>query len=246
MLIIPAIDLRGGRLVRLVQGRPEAETVYADDPVAVARAFAAAGARRIHVVDLDGAFAGSPRNLAVAEAIVRAVDVPIQWGGGIRDLNVVEEVLARGVDRVILGTAAVERPEMVAEAVSRFPGRVMVGIDARDGRVAVRGWLEGTEQDAAELAREMGRRGVEEIIFTDIARDGTLSGPNLAALARVARAGPKVIASGGVGSLEDVRSIVSMNDPNVTGVIVGKALYTGAVDLREALAIASGDGRDAR
>ena len=236
-LIIPAIDLRGGRCVRLVQGDPSRETVYSDDPVAVARAFAAAGARRLHVVDLDGAFAGLPRNLAVATAIARAVDIPVELGGGIRSMAAIEQVLAAGIAYAILGTAAIEQPELVEEACRRFPGRVLVGIDARDGRVAVRGWAEGTETDAVELAREMGRRGVSQIIFTDIARDGTLAGPNLAALERVAAAGVPVIASGGVSSLDDLRALAALRDRGVVGAIVGKALYTGAVDLRAALAL---------
>ncbi len=161
-VIIPAIDLRGGRCVRLVQGRADAETVYSDDPVAVARAFAAAGAQRLHVVDLDGAFDGLPRNLDVVTDIVRAIDIPVQLGGGIRDMAAIEEVLGRGVQWVILGTAAVEQPELVEAACRQFPGRILVGIDARDGQAAVRGWVEGSGRDAVELALEMGRRGVRE------------------------------------------------------------------------------------
>jgi len=240
LLIIPAIDLRGGRCVRLVQGDPNRETVYADDPVAVARTFAAAGARRLHVVDLDGAFAGLPSNLSVAAAIAKAVDVPVELGGGIRTMAAIEAVLAAGITYVILGTAAIEQPELVEEACRRFPGRVLVGIDAREGRVAVRGWAEGTDKDAVELAREMRGLGVQQVIFTDIARDGMLSGPNLAALERVAQAGVEVIASGGVSSLADVRAIASMRERGVAGAIIGKALYTGAVDLKEALAVAAG------
>ncbi|HEY8418403.1 MAG TPA: imidazole glycerol phosphate synthase subunit HisF [Limnochordales bacterium] len=246
MLIIPAIDLRGGRCVRLVQGDPSRETVYADDPVAVARRFAAAGARRLHVVDLDGAFEGLPRNLSVALDIARAVDIPVQLGGGIRTMAAIEAVLSAGVAYVILGTAAIEQPELVEEACRRFPGRVLVGIDARDGRVAVRGWAEGTGRDAVELAREMGRRGVRQIIFTDIARDGTLQGPNLDALQRVAAAGPQVIASGGVSSLADLEALAALEERGVVGVIIGKALYTGAIDLAQALAIGEAGSRPAR
>lgn len=243
--VIPAIDVRGGRCVRLVQGRVDAETVYADDPVAVARRFAAAGARRLHVVDLDGAFEGLPKNLDVVTEMVRAVDVPVQLGGGIRDMAAVEEVLRRGVRWVILGTAAVERPELVEEACRKHPGRVLVGIDARDGEVAVRGWVAGSGRDAMELAREMDRLGVEEIIFTDISRDGTLQGPNVEALRRVAAAGPRVIASGGVRSLDDVRALARIE--GVSGVIIGKALYEGAVRLEDALAEGvDGAGRERR
>ncbi|OUM99052.1 MAG: 1-(5-phosphoribosyl)-5-[(5-phosphoribosylamino)methylideneamino]imidazole-4-carboxamide isomerase [Firmicutes bacterium ZCTH02-B6] len=236
-MVIPAIDLRAGRCVRLVQGDPSRETVYSDDPVAVARSFAAAGARRLHVVDLDGAFEGLPRNLSVAMEIARAVDVPIQLGGGIRTMAAIEQVLASGIGYVILGTAAIEQPELVEAACRRFPGRVLVGIDARDGRVAVRGWAEGTGRDAVDLARDMGRLGVAQIIFTDIARDGTLSGPNLAALERVAGSGVPVIASGGVSSLDDLRELAALRDRGVVGAIVGKAIYTGAVDLKAALAV---------
>jgi len=246
MLIIPAIDLRGGRCVRLVQGDPSRETVYDEDPVAVARRFAAAGARRLHLVDLDGAFEGLPKNLSVALEIARAVDIPVQLGGGIRTMDAVEAVLKAGVAYVILGTAAIEQPDLVEEACQRFPGRVLVGIDARDGRVAVRGWAEGTQRDAVDLAREMGRRGVRQIIFTDIARDGTLQGPNLEALARVAAAGPQVIASGGVSSLADLQAIAALEERGVVGVIIGKALYTGAIDLAKALAVGEAAGRQAR
>lgn len=239
-VVIPAIDLRGGRCVRLVQGRADAETVYADDPVEVARRFAAAGVRRLHVVDLDGAFAGLPKNLDIVTRIVQAVDVPVQLGGGVRDLAAVDEVLRRGVRWVILGTAAVEQPELVAEACRRHPGRVLVGIDARDGEVAVRGWMEGSGKDAVELALEMRRLGVEEIIFTDIARDGMLQGPNVEALRRMAGTGLRVIASGGVSSLDDVKTLAGIG--GVSGIIIGKALYAGAVRLEEALAVAEAAG----
>lgn len=233
-VIIPAIDLRGGRCVRLVQGRADAETVYSDDPVAVARAFAAAGAQRLHVVDLDGAFDGLPRNLDVVTDIVRAIDIPVQLGGGIRDMAAIEEVLGRGVQWVILGTAAVEQPELVEAACRQFPGRILVGIDARDGQAAVRGWVEGSGRDAVELALEMGRRGVREIIFTDIARDGTLQGPNVEALQRMTGTGLNIIASGGVSDIDDVKTLCRID--GISGIIIGKAIYTGAIRLEEALA----------
>src|SRR5690606_4588568 len=182
--VIPAIDLRGGRCVRLVQGRADAETVYADDPVAVARSFAEAGARRLHVVDLDGAFEGLPRNLDVVTAIVQAVDIPVQLGGGIRDMAAVDEVLRRGVQWVILGTAAAENPALVEEACRKHPGRILVGIDARDGKAAVRGWVEGTGRDAVELARERGRRGVQWVIL------GTAAAENPALVEEACRKHP--------------------------------------------------------
>jgi len=233
-VVIPAIDLRGGRCVRLVQGRADAETVYSDDPVAVARAFARAGAPRLHVVDLDGAFDGLPRNLDVVTAIVREARIPVQLGGGIRDMDAIDEVLRRGVRWVILGTAAVERPELVEEACRKYPGRILAGIDARDGKAAVHGWVTGTGKDAVELASEMGRRGVREIIFTDIARDGMLQGPNVEALERMAATGLQIIASGGVSRIEDVQVLSRIR--GVAGIIIGKALYTGAVRLEDALA----------
>lgn len=238
MRVIPAIDLRGGRCVRLVQGRLDRETVYGDDPVAVARRWQAAGAEMLHVVDLDGAFGGVPRHLEVIGAIAAATGLPLQVGGGIRDLEAVDRVLGAGARRVILGTAAVEEPALVEEACAHYPGRILVGIDARGGRVAIKGWAEETARPAADLAAEMRERGVEEIIFTDIGRDGTLSGPNLDALREVAAAGVRVIASGGVAALDDVRRLRALAPAGVCGVIVGKALYTGAIDLAEAIAAA--------
>lgn len=242
-VIIPAIDLRGGRCVRLVQGRADAETVYSDDPVAVARQFAEAGAERLHVVDLDGAFDGLPKNLDVVTEIVRAVDMPVQLGGGIRDMAAIDEVLGRGVRWVILGTAAVERPELVEEACRKYPGRILVGIDARDGQAAVHGWVTGTGVDAVELAQDMARRGVREIIFTDIARDGMLQGPNIEALRRLTATGVHIIASGGVSGLEDVRVLSRIE--GISGIIIGKAIYTGAVDVVEALSVVREKSEDA-
>lgn len=241
-VIIPAIDLRGGRCVRLVQGRKDAETVYSDDPVAVARRFARAGAQRLHVVDLDGAFDGLPRNLDVVSAIVEAVDIPVQLGGGIRHMAAIDEVFRRGVHWVILGTAAVEYPDLVDEACRRYPGRILVGIDARDGQAAVHGWVTGTGRDAVALARDMGRRGVREIIFTDIARDGMLQGPNIEALRRMVDTGLQIIASGGVSQLADIEALSRID--GVTGIIIGKAIYTGAVDLGEALAVSGQKSED--
>lgn len=247
VLIIPAIDLKDGRCVRLFQGRMDQATVYSDDPPAMARRWAELGARRLHVVDLDGAIAGRPANLEVIEGIVREVSIPVQVGGGIRSLETIQLLLERGVSRVILGTVAVEEPQLVAQACARWPGRVMVGIDVRDGRVAVRGWVAQTDRSAGQLAREMADLGVEELIVTDISRDGTLTGPNLAMLEEVARAGGvKVIASGGVSSIDDILAVARLEDRGVSGVIVGKALYTGDVDLAEALAalegLKAGDG----
>lgn len=236
MIVIPAIDLKDGRCVRLVQGRKDQVTVYDDDPVAVARRFQGEGAERIHVVDLDGAFEGRPRNWEHLRAIVEAVDVPVQTGGGIRSLEAIEHLLEIGVDRVILGTVALKQPELVKEACRAFgPEKVLVGIDARNGRVAVEGWVEESGVPAARLAEAMLESGVREIVFTDIARDGMLQGPNLESLEEMVATGVKVIASGGVSSIDDLLAIARLAERGVTGAIVGKAIYAGKVDLAEAI-----------
>jgi len=239
--VIPAIDLLEGRCVRLAQGRYEAATVYGDDPAAVAEAFAAHPLRRLHVVDLDGARSGAPANRDAVRAILTAVKgVPVELGGGIRSLGAVEAWIELGVDRAILGTAALRDPALVREAARRFPGHVAVGIDAREGRVAVSGWLETSETDVLTLARRFEDAGVAALIHTDIARDGMQTGPNLEETARLAGAvDVPVIASGGVGSEDDVRAAVALAARGVAGLIVGRALYTGAVDLGRALEIAA-------
>ncbi|PRX35235.1 1-(5-phosphoribosyl)-5-[(5-phosphoribosylamino)methylideneamino] imidazole-4-carboxamide isomerase [Meinhardsimonia xiamenensis] len=235
MILYPAIDLKDGQCVRLLRGEMEAATVFGDDPAAQARAFSEAGCEWLHVVDLNGAFAGHPVNAAAVEAILAAVSIPVQLGGGIRDMATIEGWLERGLARVILGTVAVENPALVREAARAFPGRVAVGIDARQGRVATRGWAEETEVMASDLARSFEDAGVAAIIYTDIERDGAMAGPNVAATAALARAvSIPVIASGGVSSLAD---LIALRDTGViTGAIVGRALYDGAIDLAEALA----------
>lgn len=235
--MIPAIDLLGGRCVRLAQGRYDEATVYGDDPAAVAAGFAAAGAARLHVVDLDGARDGRPGNAGAVRAIVAAAGaVPVQLGGGLRSLRAVEEALALGASRVVLGTAALRDPELVREAARRFPGRIVVGIDARNGRVAVEGWLETSETKAAELAPRFEEAGVAALVHTDIARDGMLTGPNLEATAELARAvSVPVIASGGIASEDDVAAAASWEGGAIAGCIVGRALYTGEVDLARAI-----------
>jgi phosphoribosylformimino-5-aminoimidazole carboxamide ribotide isomerase len=239
--LIPAIDLLGGKCVRLSQGRYDRVTVYQDDPSRVAADFASHPLRRLHVVDLDGARAGRPCNRPAVSAILREVgSIPVELGGGIRTLESVEAWLELGIDRVILGTAALRSPELVREAGARFPGRIGVGIDARDGRVAVEGWLETSEVDAVEVAERFENAGVAAIIHTDIARDGMQSGPNFEATAKLATAVEiPVIASGGVGSEDDVRAAVRHAGQGISGLIVGRALYTGAVDLARALEIAA-------
>jgi phosphoribosylformimino-5-aminoimidazole carboxamide ribotide isomerase len=234
MILYPAIDLKEGQAVRLLRGEMGSAQVFNADPAAQARAFVAAGCRWLHLVDLDGAFAGTAMNGAAVEAILAACPVPVQLGGGIRDMGAVEGWLARGVARVILGTVAVENPALVREAARAFPGQVAVGIDAREGRVATRGWAETTAIGATELARRFEDAGVAAIIHTDIARDGAMQGPNVAATAALARAvAVPVIASGGVASLAD---LIALRDTGViAGAISGRALYDGAIDLAEAL-----------
>lgn len=234
MIVIPAIDLKDGECVRLVQGRADELSVVADDPVETALRWQSAGASLLHVIDLDGAFEGKPRNLPVVAEIVRALSIPVQMGGGMRSLEGLRAVLDVGVQRVILGTVAVEQPSLVRQAVQEFGERVVVGIDAQEGQVAVRGWVEGTELNAVELAERVRDDGIVEIIFTDISRDGTLWGPNLESLARMTGVpGLSVIAAGGVASLADLLAIKAI--PGVKGAIVGKALYSGHVDLSEAI-----------
>jgi phosphoribosylformimino-5-aminoimidazole carboxamide ribotide isomerase len=234
MMVIPAVDLRGGRCVRLTQGRPDAETVFSDDPVATARAWVESGAPRLHVVDLDGAFAGAPTQTALIGEIARSVGVPVEAGGGLRDLDQVEALLRAGVRWAMLGTRPALDPAFLARACARFPGRIIVAVDGTDGRVAVEGWTRVLPTGAVELAAEAARAGAAELLYTDIGRDGTQRGPNLGATLAVARAaGIPVLASGGVGSLADLRALARI--PGVAGAVVGRALYTGAVDLREAL-----------
>jgi phosphoribosylformimino-5-aminoimidazole carboxamide ribotide isomerase len=235
--LIPAIDLLRGRCVRLAQGRYEDATIYGDDPAQVAARFALHPIARLHVVDLDGAKAGRPCNAESIRAIVASVgSVPVQLGGGIRSLDDVEGALAAGVDRVILGTVAVRDPELVRAAARAYPGRVVVGIDARDGRVAVQGWTQGSDARAPDVARCVEDAGVAAIVYTEITRDGMLSGPDLEATAALADCvSIPVIASGGVGSESDVQLAAAFADRGVAGLIVGRALYTGAVDLGRVL-----------
>jgi phosphoribosylformimino-5-aminoimidazole carboxamide ribotide isomerase len=251
MIIFPAIDLGRGKCVRLVQGEPGAETVYGDDPVEVAQQWVDAGAQWLHIVNLDGAFAGAlrsrpgtdrlPVNLRRLRDIAAGVEIPIQFGGGLRTLKDVELVLSLGAQRVILGTVAVRRPEFVSAAIERFGRKhIVVGIDARGGMVATRGWQEMSRVTAVDLGRQMGQRGVEWVIYTDIYRDGMLSGVNVSATATLAmQTGLQVVASGGVASLDDIHALKEVEESGVAGVIIGKALYMGAVDLTEAISVAS-------
>ena len=239
MIIYPAIDIRGGRCVRLMEGRFDAETVFADDPAEMALKWAGMGAEFLHLVDLDGALAGEGKNVPVIERILQSVNIPVQLGGGIRNLETIEKLLALGVTRLILGSAAVKNPQLVEEACKKYPGHIAVGIDAKNGDVAIEGWGKGSGVAATELAKKMAAYGVETIIYTDISRDGMLSGVNVEATAALARScGVPIIASGGVASLEDIRRVKAVESEGVQGCIIGKAIYTGAVDLKAALALA--------
>ncbi|MDP2675845.1 MAG: 1-(5-phosphoribosyl)-5-[(5-phosphoribosylamino)methylideneamino]imidazole-4-carboxamide isomerase [Dehalococcoidia bacterium] len=239
MDVIPAIDIRGGRCVRLIQGDYARETVFADDPAEAARRWRDAGAKRLHVVDLDGAREGRPVNWEAVTRIVAAVEVPVQIGGGLRDLGTVQRYLEGGVERVVLGTAAVKDQGLLTAALERFPGRIAVGVDARDGVVVTEGWLQASSVTAAELVRGLAALGAPRIIYTDTLRDGTLTEPNFPALqallADVQASGDwmRVLYSGGVSSLRHVRQLAKTG---VEGVIVGRALYTGDIDLQQALA----------
>jgi phosphoribosylformimino-5-aminoimidazole carboxamide ribotide isomerase len=236
MLIIPAIDLIGGRCVRLTQGDYAQETVYDPDPAAVAKRFEDAGAEWIHVVDLDGAKAGEPRNLDAVGAVLAAVNAKVEFGGGVRSLETARRLLGLGVARVIVGTKLIQDPALAERFFSELGERVVAGIDARDGKVAVAGWIEGSDVSALDLARRVESQGARRIILTDIARDGALTGPNLGLQAQVAEGvGIPVIASGGIGALRDIDALLPLEAKGVEGVIVGKAIYEGRVDLQEAI-----------
>ncbi len=237
MILYPAIDLKDGQAVRLLRGEMDKATVFSNDPAAQALEFVNAGCEWLHLVDLNGAFAGEPVNAAPVEAILKACKVPAQLGGGIRDMATIERWLDKGLQRVILGTVAVENPELVREAAKAFPGHVAVGIDARGGKVATKGWAEETNVEVTDLARSFEDAGVAAIIYTDINRDGAMQGPNIDATAALARAvSIPVIASGGVSSLED---LIALRDcgANLNGAISGRALYDGALDLADALKV---------
>ena len=246
--LYPAVDLRGGKCVRLYQGDYGVETVYDEDPVRVARKWRAEGAGWLHVVDLDAARTGEPVNLPVIREMALSVDIPLQVGGGVRSMERLELLFSVGVERVILGSAAIDDPRFVREALARYGDRIALGIDARGGRVATHGWLRTTEVTAEELAKEMVRHGAETFIFTDISRDGTLSGPNVEAILSLARAcGKPVIASGGIRDAQDLLRLARHAGEGVAGAVVGRALYTGGLDLGEALKFLSRErGEDGR
>ena len=245
MILFPAIDLKEGRCVRLIQGDMAQATVFNDDPAAQAEAFARQGFAWLHVVDLDGAFAGRPMNAAAVEAILRRVTIPVQLGGGIRDLRTVEGWLAKGMARVIIGTAAVRDPDFVREAARLHPGRIAVGIDAKDGRVAVEGWAETSSMTAEDLGRRFEDAGVAAIVYTDIARDGVLKGLNIPMTLALAHAvSIPVIASGGLASMADIERLAAPHCAVLAGAISGRALYDGRIDPAEALARLSAARRE--
>jgi len=239
VIVIPAIDLKDGRCVRLRQGRLEEETVYSDEPADVARRWESEGAQLLHVVDLNGAVEGVPRNRPAIESILKAVTVPVQVGGGIRDLATIDSYLSSGVARVVLGTAISRDLALLDQACRRFPGRVIVGVDAKQGKLAVQGWTDTADQDPTDYVRQLAGFAVYAVIYTDIARDGMLEGPNLEGLRRMVEACPvPLIASGGITRTDDLRRLRGLG-PRVIGAIVGKALYEGLIELRAAMAAAS-------
>ena len=246
MLLIPAIDLKDGKCVRLRQGRMEDSTVFSDDPLAMAARWVDAGARRLHLVDLNGAFAGQPVNAQVIRRIAEAFpDLPIQVGGGIRDEQTVETYLDAGVQFVIIGTKAVQDPRFISDLCLEFPGHIIVGLDAKEGRVAVNGWSKLSKHDVIDLAKIFERYGVKAIVYTDISRDGMMQGVNVEATVRLAQAvAIPVIASGGVSTLDDVRALCAVEREGIMGAIIGRALYDGAIDLAAAQQIADAAGEN--
>jgi phosphoribosylformimino-5-aminoimidazole carboxamide ribotide isomerase len=244
MLIIPAIDLKDGHCVRLEQGRMESATVFSKEPGKAAAQWAGKGARRLHVVDLNGAVAGKPRNEAAVKDIIAALDsdIPVQLGGGIRDLDTIERYLDDGVSFVIIGTAAVKNPGFLHEACDAFPGHIIVGLDAKDGKVATDGWSKLTGHDVVDLAKRFQDYGVEAVIYTDIGRDGMMTGVNIEATVRLAKAlTVPVIASGGLNSLEDVKALMAVESEGITGCITGRAIYEGKLDFAAAVKLAAGE-----
>ncbi|MDQ0203113.1 1-(5-phosphoribosyl)-5-[(5-phosphoribosylamino)methylideneamino]imidazole-4-carboxamide isomerase [Pectinatus haikarae] len=242
MLILPAIDIRGGKCVRLFKGDFTRETIFSEQPVQTAQKWADMGAKYLHIVDLDGALAGVSKNLPVIKQIVDTTDIPVELGGGIRTIDNIESILQIGVSRVILGSAAVQNPQLVTDACRLFGDRIAVGIDAKDGIVAVEGWGVSGNVHAVELARRMALAGVKNIIYTDISRDGTLLGINVQATANLAKSSRvNVIASGGLSSLDEIGELKKYEKDGIVGIIAGKAIYTGALDLKAAIEIAEGE-----
>ena len=241
MIIFPAIDIRGGKCVRLIQGRADQETVFGDDPAAMGQKWQAAGAAWLHVVDLDGAFGARPHNLEVIRRLRRAVTIPIQLGGGLRSLETIATYIDLGIDRLILGTAVLKDPDLMHRALQTYPGRIALGLDAKNGLLAVEGWTETTSRTAAEVARELAPQEPAALIYTDISRDGVKRGLNLEATRALAQATEiPIIASGGVSSLDDIKPLLTLDPLGIIGVITGRALYDGNLELQEAIRVAGG------
>jgi phosphoribosylformimino-5-aminoimidazole carboxamide ribotide isomerase len=239
MMIIPAIDIKNGKCVRLLQGRMDAETVFSNDPSAMAAQWEDQGAEMLHVVDLNGAIEKSPQNLTSIQRIVDAIHIPVQVGGGIRDMKTIKQYFDIGIAKVVIGTEAIRNPELVRQACKDYPGGIVVGIDARKGRVAIEGWTQNTDIRAIDLARQFEDYGVSAINFTDIHRDGMQTGPNIAETRELAEAVRiPIVASGGVSTLEDIRNLLPLSRSGVIGVITGKALYSGTLNLKEAIDLA--------
>lgn len=239
MIVIPAVDIKGGKCVRLLQGRMEDETVFSDDPAEMAKRWNDDGAEMIHVVDLDGAFAKSPQNLSSIKKIIESVDADIQVGGGVRNNETIRMYIELGVKRVVIGTEAIRNPSLILQACEKYPGQVVIGIDARNGLVAIEGWAETTQTRAIDLAIQFERYGPAAINFTDINRDGMQTGPNIEQTRLLAKSTTiPVVASGGVSTIEDIKKLTSLEDDGVTGVITGRALYSGTLNLKEAIAAA--------
>ncbi len=233
MLIIPAIDLKMGKVVRLIQGRQGTETIYATDPGQIALKWQKEGAKMLHVVDLDGAFIGSPQNLPQLKAILEVISIPVQMGGGVRDLKIIEKLLNMGVERVVIGTKIVTDSIFIEEAVKSFENHIVAGIDARAGKVVIEGWITPTVYSVTEMAKQIESYGISELVFTDTSKDGMLKGPNFSAIEEISQTvSIEVIASGGISTMEDIKRLKAFN---ISGIIVGKALYTGEVGLKEAI-----------
>ncbi len=245
MLVIPAVDLKGGRCVRLTQGRFDKEQIFSDDPVEIAQIWQKKGAKRLHVVDLDGAFHGQPKNIETIKQMVKSLDIPIQLGGGIRDIETIEKYISIGIDRVIIGTSAVVDTGLVKKAVTKYNDKIIVGIDTRNGMAAIKGWLEVSELKGLNLALKMQDLGVKRIIYTDVTRDGMLTGPNVDNISEILdKTEINIIASGGIASVEDLLELKKLKRKRLEGAIVGKALYLNKIDLREAIEAIEGELND--